>query len=183
MNDYSGKRIATAINIALNQVNLHEYDYILRVDADTILPPRFIEKNQKANADYLGGSGYAMLLKVSPFLKVFNGKFAEVGSEDSYVWLKFLHQDCSVKGWVCPPKLIRKSGQHHSYRYYYNRGKEIYKLGYEPIHVFERVIHDFRNTFSILGYFLAIFSRVKRYDIVYWVFRAQIMRLFYGKQT
>jgi len=55
----------------LEHVNLEDYDYLLRVDADIILPKRFIEENLKAEADYVGKAGYCMLIKVSPFLKVF----------------------------------------------------------------------------------------------------------------
>jgi len=59
----------------------------------------------------------------------------------------------------------------------------MYKLGYEPLHVVEVVRHDFRNVFSIVGYAMAAFKRVKRYDIANWVFRAQLRRLIYGKPT
>jgi len=183
MDDPLGKRIATALNIALRRVNLEEYDYMLRVDADAILPSGFIEKNLKANADYVGKVGYAMLLKASSFLKVFNGKFAEVGAEDSYVGLKFLRQGYQVKRWLCPPVLMRKSGQHHSYRYYFTRGIEMYRLGYEPIHVLETLRRDLRNIFNILGYALAVLKRIERYDFAHWVFRTQLRRLVYGKTT
>lgn len=183
MDDPLGKRIATALNIALHRVSLEEYDYILRVDADTTLPSYFIEKNLKANADYIGKAGYAMLLKASSFLKVFSGKFAEVGAEDSYVGLKLLYQGYQVKQWLCPPVLMRKSGQHHSYRYYLTRGIEMYRLGYEPIHVLETLRRDLRNIFCIFGYALAVLKRVDHYEFAYWVFRTQLRRLVYGKTT
>jgi len=159
-----GKRIAIALNVALCQVNLKEYDYILRVDADTLIPNRFIELNLKANADYVGKAGYAMLLKASTFLEVFNGRFAEVGAEDSYIGLKLLKKGYCVIKWVCPSILMRKSGQHHSYRYYINRGKAMYKLGYEPIHVLETSRHNLRNIFCIFGYISSLLKRIERYE-------------------
>lgn len=66
-----GKRVVAAINYALSKVHLKEFDYLLRVDADTILPDRFIEENLKVDADCVGKAGYAMLLKVDCFIKVF----------------------------------------------------------------------------------------------------------------
>lgn len=177
-----GVRIAKALNFLLSKISLREYDYLLRVDADTILPPRFIEENLKANADYVGKAGYAMLLKVECFLRFFGGRFVEVGAEDSYIGLKLLSRGCSVKSWVLPPKLKRKSGVHHSWRYYLTRGVEMYKLGYEPIHVIEVLRRDFRNMFTIIGYVIAALKRVERYDIAPWVFRAQLKRLVYGKK-
>jgi hypothetical protein len=181
--DPLGKRIATALNHALSKVRLENFDYLLRVDADTILPSRFIEENLKANADYVGKAGYAMLLKTDCFTQFFNGHFIEVGAEDSYIGLKLLSQGRSVKPWILPPKLKRKSGSHHSWGYYFVRGMEMYKLGYEPIHVIEVLRRDFRNLFTIIGYAIAVLKRIKRYDIANWVFKAQLKRLFYGKQN
>jgi hypothetical protein len=58
----------------------------------------------------------------------------------------------------------------------------MYKLGYEPIHVIEVIRRDARNLFTIIGYATAILERVKRYDTAYWVFKAQLRRLLYGKR-
>ncbi|MEM2130055.1 MAG: glycosyltransferase family A protein [Candidatus Bathyarchaeia archaeon] len=177
-----GKRVAVALNYLLSKVRLEEFEYLLRVDADTVLPNRFIEENLKADADYVGEAGYAMLLKMNCFIKFFNGRFFEVGAEDSYVALKLLKEGSIVKSWILPPKLRRKSGAHHSWRYYFIRGIEMYKLGYEPIHVIEVIRRDVRNLFAIIGYATALLKRVKRYDIAYWVFKAQLKRLVYGKK-
>ncbi|MEM3828673.1 MAG: hypothetical protein QXP36_05620 [Conexivisphaerales archaeon] len=179
--DPLGKRIATALNYALSMVNLNSYDYLLRVDADTVLPKRFIEENLKVNADYVGKAGYAMLLKMGCFLRIFNGRFVETAFEDTHMGLKLLCQGYSVLTWALPPILKRKSGAHHTWRYYFTRGIEMYKLGYEPAHVAEVVRYDIRNIFTILGYFTAIIKRPKRYDFAGWVFRAQLKRLLYGK--
>ncbi|MGB9959433.1 MAG: glycosyltransferase [Candidatus Bathyarchaeales archaeon] len=177
-----GKRVAVALNYLLSKVRLEEFEYLLRVDADTVLPNRFIEENLKADADYVGKAGYAMLLKMDCFIKFFGGRFVEVGAEDSYIGLKLLSEGRSVKSWILPPKLERKSGAHHSWRYYFIRGIEMYKLGYEPIHVIEVIRRDVRNLFTIIGYATAVLGRVKRYDTAYWVFKAQLKRLVYGKK-
>jgi len=176
-----GKRVATAINTVLAKENLREYDYLLKVDDDVVLPKRFIEENIEINADYVGGSGYAMILKVSSFLKIFNGKFAEVAADDTYVGLKFLHRGFLVKQWRCLPVLVLNRPP-HSYRHFFSRGIEMYKLGYEPIHVFERIRWDRRCVFSILGYFTAMLKGIERYDFANWVLKTQIKRLIYGKQ-
>lgn len=177
-----GVRVAKALNFLLSKISLKDYDYLLRVDADTVLPPRFIEENLKANADCVGKAGYAMLLKMECFLKFFGGRFAEVSAEDSYIGLKLLSMGCNVKPWVLPPKLKRRSGAHHSWRYYFIRGVEMYKLGYEPIHVIDALRRDVRNVFALMGYMIAILKREKRYDIASWVFKAQLKRLIYRRK-
>jgi len=177
-----GKRVAIALNFVLSKVRLKDYDYLLRVDADTLLPKRFIEDNLKVDVDYVGKAGYAMLIKMESFTKFFNGRFVEVGAEDSYFGLKLLSQGRSVKPWTLPPKLKRKSGVAHSWRYYFVRGKEMYKLGYEPIHVFEVIRLDPRNVFAVLGYFIGMLKRISRYDFAGLVFKTQLRRLIYRKQ-
>ncbi|MEM0075863.1 MAG: glycosyltransferase family A protein [Conexivisphaerales archaeon] len=177
-----GKRIAIGINRALSTVNLNDYDYLVRADADAILPQDFIEENMKLDADYVGKAGYAMLLKMSCFLKVFGGRFAEVGVEDSYIGLKLLSQGYSVRTWALPPRLKRKSGIHHTWRYYFTRGIEVYRIGYEPIHVTEFLRNGIKNIFTLLAYYISIIKRTERYDIAGWVFREQWRRIVYGKQ-
>jgi hypothetical protein len=180
--DPLGKRVAAALNHVLSKVRLENYDYLLKVDADAILPSRFIEENLKANAAYVGKAGYAMLLKMHCFLKFFNGHFIEVGAEDSYIGLKLLSRGCSVKPWILPPKL-KRSRTYHSWKYCFVRGMEMYKLGYEPLHVVEVLRRDVRNLFTIIGYFIAMLKRIKRYDIAGWVFKAQLKRLVYGRRN
>lgn len=180
--EFVGKRVAVALNNSLSNVNLEEYDWLLRVDADALLPSNFVEENMKADADYVGKAGYAMLIKMKTFIKVFNGRFAEVGAEDSYIGLKLMSLGFDVRRWLLSPKLKRKSGSHHSWRYYFMRGKETYRLGYEPLHVAEHIRYDLRNIFELLGYFVALFKHDMKYDIARWVFGAQLKRLVYGKK-
>ena len=63
-------RVSFALNRGLDKINLTEYDYILRVDSDTVLAPDFIEHNLKGLPDLAGNGGYAMLIKVKPFLEL-----------------------------------------------------------------------------------------------------------------
>jgi len=104
-----GKRIVIALNHALSKACLEDYDYLLRVDADVMLPKRFIEENLKVKADCVGTAGYAVLLKMNCFIKVFNGQFPEVAVEDTYIALKLLSLGYSVKPWVLPPILREKA--------------------------------------------------------------------------
>jgi glycosyltransferase involved in cell wall biosynthesis len=173
--DPLGKRVATALNQALSTINLKEYEWLLRVDADTLLPCRFLEENLDANADCVGRAGYAMLLKTESFEKFFNGRFVEVAAEDSYVILKLLSVGRVVKRWKSQP-LIKKR-KHHEWRYYYVKGIEMYKLGYEPLHVIETMFHDIKNVFTLLGYFIALVKKCGRYEFANWVFRTQLRRI------
>jgi len=175
-----GKRVAIALNTILTKVNIREYEYILKVDADVTLPRHFIEENLKENADCLGGSGCAMLIRVTAFLEVFNGKFPEVAADDTFLGLEFRRRGYSIKGWRVFPILRKK--RPHSYRWYLSRGMEMYKMGYEPLHVLERMREDQRGILYNCGYALAMLKRVKKYDLAPWVFRVQIRRLIYGKE-
>jgi hypothetical protein len=122
-----------------------------------------------------------MLIKVSAFLEVFNGRFAEVAADDTYLGLEFRMRGYLVKVWRVPPMLRKK--RPHSYRWYLTRGAEMYKMGYEPVHVLERVRQDLRGILYSCGYASAMFEGVKKYDLAPWVFRAQIRRLIYGKSS
>jgi hypothetical protein len=187
-----GKRVAVAINTALAKEVLEEYDYILKVDAETILPRDFVKENLKNLPDFIGSGGCAMLFKVSPFLKALGGKYPEVFADDTYLASKFLYEGYSVKRWLCSPQFkIREKG-HHSYKHGLQRGIEWYKLGYEPVHVLnfprEFVYNVHNRTFKIdrffpvIGYFLAALRRTKRYEFAPWIFIMQTRRLIYGRQ-
>lgn len=175
-----GKRVAAALNQALATIYLNDYDYLLRVDADTLLPRYFLEENLKANADCVGKAGYAMLLKTESFIKIFNGRFLEVAAEDSYLLLKLLSVGRVVKPWRLPP--ILKGKKKHDWRYYFVKGVEMYKLGYEPFHVLETLSHDMRNAFTVLGYFITLLKGARRYEFADWVFATQLHRLLLRKK-
>jgi len=178
MREPVGLRAAKALNYALSKVKIEDYDYILRVDADTKLPPNFVEKNLEADAEVVGKAGYAMLIKTESFLKVFNGRFPEVPVEDSFLNLSLMSRSKKVEDWRIHPILLKQSRKKHSWRYYFHRGVEMYKLGYEPIHVVDRArIDGLMNAFTILGYFISIIKRKERYEFFGWVFKTQLKRL------
>lgn len=184
LNKCLGKRVAKALNTALRKVDLDKYDYILRVDADTKLPNNFIEENLKKNADCVGTSGYAMLINKKAFLEVFHGRFPEVCGEDSYFCLKLLSRGYIVKPWTLPPISKRESRVGHPWSHHFNRGEEMYKLGYEPFHVFNVLRTTLKNPgvlFIVMGYGIAILKQMNRYKFARWVFRRQLKRLVFGK--
>jgi hypothetical protein len=181
MTEPLGVRLAKAINFALEQVDLNKYDYLLKLDADVVLPARFLEENIKVNADYVGRAGYTMLLKVKPFLKVFNGRFAEVGAEDSYIGLKLLYRGYRIGNYLLRPTLMPAANKKHSYRYYFTLGREFYRLGYEPLHVLEKLRYGYMELFRIFGFFVALLTRSKKYEFAKFVSFVQIMRIIHGK--
>lgn len=172
----AGVRIAKALNDLLSKESIKKYDYLLRVDADVILPLSFLETNLKLDADYVGRAGYAMLLRVSAFIKFFGGRFPEIPAEDSYVGLKLIACGAGVKPYAIPP-ILKEKNDVAWWRKLIVRGKEAYKLGYEPLHILWLVLHDIKKIFILIGYFIALFMRLRRYDIYGFVFRAQLKRL------
>jgi len=99
------------MNIALQFVNINDYDYILKLD-DEILPPKFIEMCIKENADCVGSSGCAQLFKVSTFIKLFNGRFPEVISEDTYREFAILSTGRKLVKWPIEPIYFIKRSTH-----------------------------------------------------------------------
>jgi hypothetical protein len=187
-----GKRVAAAINTALAKEALEEYDYILKVDAETILPRDFVRENLKNLPDFIGSGGSAMLFKTSAFLKALGGKYPEVFADDTYLASKFLYEGYTVKRWLCSPQFkIREKGHHH-YKHGLQRGIEWYKLGYEPVHVLDyprEFVYDIQKRafninrfFPVIGYFLAALRGVDRYEFAPWIFIMQVRRLIYGRQ-
>ena len=71
--EHTGIRMTKAMNFALKFLNLNDYDFILKVDDDVVLPPNFIERCLKLDADCVGGSGCAQMFKINTFIDLFNG--------------------------------------------------------------------------------------------------------------
>ena len=182
MEEPLGLRVTRALNYALSSVSIKEYDYILKVDADVLLPKNFIEENLKVNVDIVGGSGRAMLIKSQTFLKVFKGRFPEVASDDTFLNLCTMSKGGKVANWSVPPISLKISRKRHSWRYYFYLGIERYKLGYEPIHIIERFrAYKLMNCFLLFGYVTALLKRLGKYEFADWVFRTQLKRLFQKK--
>lgn len=170
------ERISENLNEGLKNIKLEAYDYILRVDSDSIIPPNFVEENLKEQPDLCGNAGYGMLIKVKPFLKLMDGQM-HPELDDSYIRAKFQMEKYKVQDWKVKPNHLRKDGSLHGIPYYLNRGKQMYKLGYEPIHVLFSPLWNVGNLFSILPYFWSILARKKKYDVAKYVFRKQVSLL------
>jgi hypothetical protein len=168
-------RMSNALNEGLKAVDLAEYDYLLRVDSDTVLPNNFLSSSLALNADVVG-YGHAHLIRVATFLKVMNGKFNSE-SDDSYLNYKFQSEGYKWSYWDVKPIMSRKPGKTHSVNYFVERGEIMWKHGYEPLHVFGSVRWEPKNVLAIFGYFLALLRRKRRLDVSKFVFRFQISKL------
>ena len=172
-------RVSSVLNNALAQVDLTEFDYILRVDSDTVLQPKFLEQNIGL-ADAVG-DGFANLIRVQPFLSVMGGKFNLV-SDDSYIQYKFMMHGFSWASCRVKPVVKRQFGVHHGVNYFVVRGKIMYACGFEPFHVLGAFLWDRYNVFAVFGYFASLFTHKKRLDVADFVFYRQIHRLIRGKK-
>jgi len=171
------QRIADAENEGLSHVNLSRFDYILKVDGDTVLGKDFVKNNLIGDPDVVGG-GSAMLIKVSAFNEVMNGKFyAEC--EDPYIRLKFQMAHKKVRGYRDPPLYV---GNHPlDVRYLVDLGWLHYRLGWTPIHVaskmFKKPPDSLKEIFIVLSYFVACLTRPKKMDTFGFVRTYQIRSL------
>jgi hypothetical protein len=176
-------KVSDVLNDGLSHIHLEDFDYLLRVDGDTVIPPNFLEINLKEHADCCGRTGCAMLIKVSTFLRLMNGKF-HPELDDTYLGLKFMKEGATVIGW--------KVGARHSSQVrdnineYSNRGKLLYKAGYEPFHLVQGLVTrakvrarfwTIRDVFTVWGYFVAAITRTPKYEIADYVFNRQVRRL------
>jgi len=169
------QRVSFVINKTLSRIRLENFDYLLRVDGDTVLPYDYVEKCLHSNPDLCGEYGFAMLIKVEPFIRLMNGRFHLEG-DDSYVMHKFAIAGANV----VKTKLIQVQTRkrHHSVNEVMDRGRIYYQLGYEPLHL----LFGFRNVtlrtyiLIVAGYFSALVARKPKFDIANDVRRHQ-MRL------
>ena len=158
-------------------VKIEKFDYLLRVDADTILPKDFIEKNI-ASGNRAMGYGYAQLIEVKSFIKCMDGKF-NPEHDDGYIIEKF--KFCGVSAswdYVVKPILKREMGNHHGSEWFLAQGELKYKYGWEPLSL---GIYAFKNfgvytIFEILGFFNALFKRKKRFDVAVKIMERQFQK-------
>ena len=172
-------RVVEVLNDGLSRIRLEDFDYLLRLDGDTTLPSNFLEENLRECADLCGKSGCAMLIKVSTFMRLMNGRFS-VLSDDTYLGLKFLSGGATVKDWKIPAR--HRSVVHSGLTDYMFRGYLFYKVGYEPIHVvFQSLIHaksfTLRDFATVITYFFNVFRHTEKYDVADFVRQHQISRL------
>jgi hypothetical protein len=148
------------------------------MDADTVLPPNFLEENLKANPDLSGNGGASLLIKVSSFKKTMNCMFHKE-DEDSYIGYKFFKEGFKVENHHVNHVLLRKSGGHGIVHFWY-RGKMLYKNGFEPLHVLATLCWSgtVRHFVSILAYFCCFLKGEKQFDTARFVTLTQIKNLF-----
>ena len=159
-------KISKILNGMIEFVRIEKFDYILRVDADVILPQNFIEKNLESGTHAMG-YGYAQLIDVKSFIKCMNGKF-NPEHDDGYIIEKF--KFCGIPAswdYVIKPILKREMGNHQGSGWFFAQGELKYKYGWEPVSL---GIYAFRNFsvytfFEVLGFFNALFRRKKRFDV------------------
>jgi hypothetical protein len=122
--------VGKAINHELNNIDLHKYDFLLKVDADVAMPLNYLEKCLKLEAD-LVGLGPFMLVKMEPFLKLLGGRWPEIPTDDAYVMMCFKAAGLRISPW--PEGLVLKRKAEGSWRYYYYRRIYDLKIGFDPI--------------------------------------------------
>lgn len=173
-----GVRLGNAINVALAKVRIEDYDYLLKMDADIVLPIQFLSINLKVEADIIGRFGFCMLLKTSSFMKVLKGKWPELITEDTYIEHFYSSLGYVVTDSMLPPNIQRQAGARYSWKDQYDRGISWYKMGYEPLHAFVGSFTGFRTNprivYAIFGYTGALIKRSERYVFAAWLFRKQL---------
>jgi hypothetical protein len=159
-------KISKVLNNMLEYVRIEKFDFILRVDADTVLPLDFIEKNL-ATGNRAIGYGYAQLIEVKSFIKYMDGKF-NPEHDDGYVIEKF--KFCGVPAawdYVAKPTLKRKMGFHHGSKWFVDQGSLKFMYGWDPVNLAVYVLKKFSaySFLEVYGYFYALFKRKKRFDV------------------
>lgn len=182
----AGIRVAKAINCELDRLDLAEFDWLLRVDGDTILPPDWLERSMASGADVVGRGGYALLVKMSAFMAA-GARFPVVEPEDALLNLKIQSLGFKAVPYVVKPEFLREPGRgtERSLFTFLQRGVWTWRLGYEPVHAVYNFIfavrlrRNPRYLLGIFGYFFAAASRAEKWDedVARFVFHKQVMSL------
>lgn len=171
-----GAKMSGVMNDLLGKVKIEQFDYLLRVDADMILPPNFLQENLKDKPDYCGQSASAQIIKVSSFIKVFNGRFPWF-NDDSYVLRKFIIEGYKFRKWTVRPICRRVGGSPHGAGYFVTRGLLQYQIGYTPLHSLASAVVTLKENkwgpLVILGYLWGLITRL-RLDVASWTWTEQV---------
>lgn len=173
------EKVTYVLNKALEEIDLKDYDYLLRVDGDTVLPPDFVEKGVAAGCDLYGTIGYAMLIRVQPFISCMNGRFFRL-SNDTYIPHCFAAHGFSVlRGDFSK---VRTRNKLHSWMYYYFIGSNYYRLGYTLLHFLVSLKpRPLRVSAMLLAGFLGSWvNRKPKFDVADTVRTLQINKLKYN---
>jgi hypothetical protein len=174
----TGPRVGKSINRTLTEVPWREYDYILRLDGDSQVPPDFVEKALKENADVVGSGGSGLLFR-REVLEAMRGHWPELDGEDSYfVWkareLGFKQTLPSVRG------TGRPFGREYTITRFLSWGFNCYRIGNEPVNFLRMALVSAKAAkrpgflLAIPAYFGCFLIRMRRLDVADFVTRTQI---------
>ena len=182
-------RVSVVLNRALEGIDLSEYDYVFRVDCDTILKPTYLEKALEGEPDLAANGGYCMAIKTKPFMELAGGKFHPV-SDDSYLLYKFKMEGKWVKH--TDDNLLDTRMHKHAKKDAMFVGCIYQKIGWEPLHVWMLLIDRYRKKqgrFSqsgdlgyniwwiIAGYTLSLLKREQKFEFANRMWNYQVRRL------
>jgi cellulose synthase/poly-beta-1,6-N-acetylglucosamine synthase-like glycosyltransferase len=172
----TAQRVSLILNDGLSHICLGDYDYLLRVDCDTVLEPNFLAVALQGFPDLYGGAGYAMLIKISTFKHLLNGKFNSV-SDDTYLFHKFRVE--GAKTVKLDERLVQTRAWKSNKTNNMYCGEVYYRIGYEPLHVlgFLRNPDLKMMSYVILGYFCAFIKRLPKFDFAPRIWHYQLRRL------
>jgi hypothetical protein len=176
---------------------LSDYDYILRVDCDTWLLPEFLEYHLRGSPDLVGTGGYAMLIKVKPFLELMDGKFNPI-SDDSYVLFKF--QVSGKKVVKVNDDYVRTRVRAHHKKDQLFTGSIYRKAGFEPFHMAAFLLNklfirrnptryavtnaEWKNNmwYFVAGYVIDAIKGETKFDFAPRIWNYQVRRLCFGRK-
>ena len=158
----TGHIVGVLMNKALKDVNLDNYDWLLKSDDDIFYPPDFLEVN--TNTDYdLMGRGAGILIKTKPFQEHM-GKWNESDMEDSYPYYVFESKGLRtlISKWVKPAILMKPAGS--SLRRRFEAGRDAYRVGTPTdIYIYDRIF-KLRWT-KIIGFLYGRFRKLPKFSI------------------
>jgi hypothetical protein len=162
-------KISLVLNNMLENLKLENYDYLLRVDADTILPPNFIEENIKSCCAVIG-YGPAQLIEVKAFLKFMKGRMYP-DHDDGYPIVKLKQDGLKTQvTYKVSPIIQRKSGFHQGTKWFIEQGELHFCYGTDVLSEFAVVMFKWKNyhpygCFFLVGYFKALFQGKSYFDV------------------
>jgi hypothetical protein len=163
---YLAQRVSSVMNDGLAKFNVDVFDYIWRLDADSVVPPDFLEKHIALDVDVVGGEGYAQLIKVSFFKEKMLGRFNSF-SDDTYTYYKA--KACGSISERVTPVMFKQPGlNHNKIRGRIYAGEIDYMIGDDPISVVVRALSYFYCLFTFKKPFeFAKGERVKNLKLMF----------------
>ena len=159
-------KMSLLLNGMLEYVRLEEFDYLLRVDGDTVLPSNFVEAHINAGFDAVG-CGFAQLIRVKPFMEFMGGMF-HPDHDDGYIIEKFSYVGLkSSWRYLVEPTVNRAPGLHQGSSWYKAQGELKYRYGKEPLEFGLYLLRHYCpfTIFELAGYFSALLRGKPRFDV------------------